>query len=336
MAKLLLCVLLLACSPCFRPGMSATTDAPTDATSEASTAQTTGQVSTKAGGTTVKSTATSGSTAFITTPATDEMTNATMEQTTMTTEITTDNTTTDNTTNEPTTMAITTPPVTTLPPPGKYVVNGSDGTCILMQFYLQVMITYKKTDGEVATTSVVFPDTSVPTGNCTDNSRYFSLAYPAHDDWHLRLDFNVEEKMYEMTSLTLQWKYEEPFFSDTDQMGDTDDIKFDDPKSLNVRADTGMTFECKIRKLQAESVNITLEEIKFQPYAQQSDDKGDFGKSELCDEDKPTKKPQGPADDTGMIVGIVLGSVAGVILIIGGLYFFMRHRRQRESYKSLD
>ncbi|XP_022101906.1 lysosome-associated membrane glycoprotein 1-like [Acanthaster planci] len=326
MMKLLLFVLVLASGL----GVSAQT---TDATS-----QETEKATTLDGQTTPKATAATAETVAMTIVATGRMTEAT-EITVMSTNMKTENST-ENTTSESRTTGVTTLPLSTLAPVGRYAVNGTNGTCILMQFYLEISITYNNTEGKTDEKSLVFPDNSVPMGNCTDNARYFTVTYPEFNDWYLRLDFDVEDQMYEMTSVTFQWKFEEPFFLDADKMGQIDEVQLQDPEILNVRADTGKTFKCNKRQIEIDSVGITIKEIMYQPYADQSAEKGGFGDVEVCIEDQPTVKPPGTTqaqvDNTGMIVGICIGCVAGVILVIGGLYYFIRHRQKRESYKSLD
>ena len=56
---------------------------------------------------------------------------------------------------------------------------------------------------------------------------------------------------------------------------------------------------------------------------------------ETCEADKPTNAPS-KTDNTGMIVGIVIGALALVIIVGGGAFFLVRSRAKRESYKSLD
>ncbi|XP_071798499.1 uncharacterized protein [Asterias amurensis] len=344
MTQLALCLVLLCLG--VGPAISASTDATTPET-------TTVAVPTTVKATTVKATTTRTTTGPTTTTTgmTTKESNSTDLTTTfetgstanMTTGPTVNTTTeeTNGTTTEPTTfMRATTQPVTMMPGPTRYEVNDTDGRCILMQFYAKMDITYSYMEGNVCRDAVSVIDVapnSVPSGNCSVKGiRSFAININDRPNWFLRLEFTSVEKTFELTTVILEWKYETPYFNENATcIGELEEAMLNDTKQINIKGSVGNTYQCTNQELTMGSAVVTFKGLMFQPFADESEDKGNFGDVETCEADKPTNAPS-KTDNTGMIVGIVIGVLALVIIVGGGAFFLVRSRAKRESYKSLD
>ncbi|XP_038052308.1 uncharacterized protein LOC119725015 [Patiria miniata] len=241
------------------------------------------------------------------------------------------------------------------------VSGGVIGVCMLAVMEAELEIHYKTKNKTTLRTTIPVSYNARAFGYCGTSERKFTIGRnsatpPINSSAGITFIFHQPtETTYALSKLLGGWYYEEPFFDkDAVMYGKLGTLEMD----MNLLSGTvGKTYKCHevgyswtIKETGMEGVFVFKKLIMFQPYADFSKDKGSFGEVEDCDRPKTTGMPPSTAFPTtrflptkpssinvGMIVGIVVGTFALAVIVIGlACYFVRRAKKKKEVHVPYD
>lgn len=252
---------------------------------------------------------------------------------------------------EPVTSESTPEPQTTVTPgptsapsvPKHYDGKTGNITCFVMDATFVFNIPYVKTDKEDATARVPIPVDATFEGECkSDNTELLVINF-FNNTWKFTVDIETdvnqtddsllmadENVNYSWRELTLVYVMDD-HFPDAIDAGESKNVKAVNQHLFD--ANTQGSYKCKESQNFDIEKNVTLAVSDFQYRAFGTTDSEAYPDSGV--NECPADKKKDDDDDTGKIVGIVVGSVVGGLIIITIIGCLIQRARKRGSYEKV-
>ncbi|KAI8521117.1 hypothetical protein Bbelb_008710 [Branchiostoma belcheri] len=200
--------------------------------------------------------------------------------------------------------------------------------CLMADMGLQFKILYTKNDGNVDHAVFGLPQTANATGSCGPDNSSLTLTLQ-NDAFSVTFDFVKEGGgvgRFHASAIEISYTELPATFPGTKNPNTSRHVSNNTLNIFSAAADKSYMCESDVNITVTKNVSILTSQVQVQPFGVES---GKFSTAQICSQDTGNKSGLNTA-------AIVIGVIAGVVVLGGVFAYVILSERKRRSYASIN